>query len=54
MKAEARPATTIEFMTHGLRDELAAVLLSPIDVSDEIVGQDHRHSFNTGHFILQV
>jgi hypothetical protein len=45
---------TIEFVPDGLRDELAAVFLSPVNVSDKVVGQGDRHTFDAGHFILQV
>jgi hypothetical protein len=40
----------IEFVADGLRDELAAVLLSPVNVSDEVVGQGDRDTFDAGHF----
>jgi hypothetical protein len=38
-------------MANGLRDELAAVLLPPVNVSDEIIGQGDGHTINASHFI---
>jgi hypothetical protein len=39
-----RAAATIQFAANGLRDELAAVLLPPVNVSDQIIGQGDSHT----------
>jgi hypothetical protein len=44
----------IEFAPDSIRNELAAVLLSPVDVSDEFQRQGYSHTFDAGHFILLV
>jgi hypothetical protein len=44
----------IEFIADGLRDELTAVLLSPIDVPYKVIRQGDGDTINAGHFILQV
>jgi hypothetical protein len=46
-----RAAATIKFVADRLRDELAAVLLPPVNVSDEIIGQGDSHTINASHFI---
>jgi hypothetical protein len=49
-----RAAPAVEFTADGLGDELTAVLLSPVDVSEEVFGQSHSHTFHARYFILQV
>jgi hypothetical protein len=37
-------AAAIEFPPHSFRDELAAILLPPVDVFYQLAGQSHRHT----------
>jgi len=52
--AQFRPPPALEFVAHRLRDELAAVLLAPVNFADEFVRQGNRYTFDGSHFILQV
>jgi hypothetical protein len=46
-------APPLKFLSYSLRYEPAAVLLDPVDLSNEVVGPAHGDSFNAA-FILRV
>jgi len=52
--AEVFPATAIQLVADGVRNELAPVLLPTVDILNKIVGKSNCHSFDTGHFIPLV
>src|ERR1022692_4170254 len=47
--AKLLAAPAIQLVPDGLGDELAAVLLTTVDVSDEVVGQGDGHTFEGSH-----
>jgi hypothetical protein len=51
--AKFRTPATIKFVADSLDDELAPVLLPPVNVSEEIIGKGHGHTLD-GQFILLV
>jgi hypothetical protein len=47
-------SAVFNFPAHRLRDELAAVPLSAVNLSEQVRRQTHSHSFHSRHFILLV
>jgi hypothetical protein len=52
--AQFKTAAAIQFAADSLRDKSAAVLLPPVDVSDEFVREGDGYAFYNRHFILSV